>query len=183
MRYREDAGGTAVVLEPLRAEHLTDLAALWSDARVIRYTNILSPLDREAAKAHLRRLLDCQRGLSADTIFSILGNGCFCGISGCPPVDGEKGNFGLFYQLLPAAWGKGMGQAAAGLTLEKLKRLYPNAVVYADVAAENTASVHILKHFGFVRTTERPGVLCRDGRMLDILYYVCRMSGEGEELP
>lgn len=158
--------------EPLSMAHLPEAERLWGDPDVIRYTNIPAPCGPAEAAQRLECLLACQASLPGPTIFAVLRDGGFCGIAGCPPVDAAQSRFGLFYQLLPEVWGQGIGETAARMALDALCRLFPSAAVYADAAAENTASIRILEHLGFVRTAVRPGAFHRDGRALDIWDYV-----------
>lgn len=160
-----------ITLEPLAAEHLPDLTALWSDPAVIRWTNIPHLCGREEAAYRLDQLRKHQAALPGPTIYAVLRNGKFCGIAGCPPVDTAQGAFGLFYQLLPEAWGRGVGTAAAKLALEALTCRFSVSTVYADVAAGNAASIRILERLGFQRTAVRTGAFQRDGRMMDIWDY------------
>jgi len=95
------------------------------------------------------------------------------------PGDTAAGIYGLFYQLLPACWGRGLGLAAAAEALRRLERLAP-ALVLADTVAENTASVRILERLGFVRTAVHHRAFCREGRMLDIWDYARRWAGPAE---
>ena len=107
------------------------------------------------------------------------GGTAFRGLAGCQPVDTAAGIYGLFYQLLPACWGRGLGLAAAAEALRRLERLAP-ALVLADTVAENTASVRILERLGFVRTAVHHRAFCREGRMLDIWDYARRWAGPAE---
>lgn len=180
-KRKKDAGPGTVTLEPLSTAHLPGLERLWSDPAVIRYTSIGEPCDAGAAAHRFYRLRSCQTALSGPVIFAVLRDGRFCGVAGCPPVDAEKGTFGLFYQLQRSVWGQGIGKTAARLALDELYRLAPSAVVYADAAAENTASVRILEHLGFARTAVHPGAFQRDGRALDIWEYTLRPDMKEEE--
>ncbi|WP_295582517.1 GNAT family N-acetyltransferase [uncultured Oscillibacter sp.] len=165
---------------PLSAAHLEGVAALWREAAVIRYTNVPGPCGPAESRRRLDQLLACQAGLPAPTIFALEEGGRFCGIAGCPPV--ETGVFGLFYQLSPACWGRGLGLRGASLALEALERQFPAPEVRAEVVAENAASVHILERLGFWRTGVRPGAFCREGRLLDVWTYL-RCTGGGKERP
>ena len=91
-------------------------------------------------------------------------------------MDASAGTYGLFYQLLPACWGRGLGLAAAREALRHLEKLTPSLVL-ADTVAENTASVRILERLGFARTAVRPGAFRREGRALDIWVYALRRGG------
>ena len=102
-----------LTLEPLSRAHLPEAAALWANPAVIRYTNITAPCTPAEAAERLDRLLDCQRELPSPTIYAIRERAAFRGLAGCPPVDAAAaGTYGLFYQLLPACWGRGVGFAA-----------------------------------------------------------------------
>ncbi|MFR3922457.1 MAG: GNAT family N-acetyltransferase [Dysosmobacter welbionis] len=101
-------------------------------------------------------------GLPFPTVFALREGTAFRGLAGCPPVDTAAGIYGLFYQLLPACWGRGLGLAAAAEALRRLERLAP-ALVLADTVAENTASVRILERLGFVRTAVHHRAFCRGG--------------------
>lgn len=171
-RRKSGAGLGAVTLEPLSTAHLPGLEQLWGDQDVIRYTNMAESCGGDEAANRLYALLNSQRALPGPTVFAVLRDGRFCGIAGCPPVDAEKGTFGLFYQLLRTEWGRGTGLSAARMALDELGRLFPSAAVYADAVAENTASIRILERLGFARTAVRPGAFHRDGRALDIWEYV-----------
>ena len=150
-----------LTLEPLSRAHLPEVSALWADPAVIRYTNIAAP---------------CTAAASADRlVFAVLEGTSFRGLAGCPPVDTAAGTYGLFYQLVPAYWGRGLGLAAARAALRQLEQLTPSLVL-ADAAAENTASIRILTRLGFVRTAVHPGALCRAGRRLDIWDYALRLD-------
>ena len=166
-----------VTLEPLSAAHLDGAAELWADGAVIRYTAIPVPLDRTAAAARLETLLVCQRDLPGSTVFAVLEEGTFQGIAGSIPT-GE--GFGFFYQLLPRAWGRGVGQRAARMALEALLRRFPETEVLADAAAENTACIRILEKLGFRRTSVQTGGLHREGRYMDIWKYVRSPGGKQE---
>ena len=143
---------------------------------MIRYTNIAAPCTPAETAARLDCLLDCQQSLPAPAVFAVRERETFRGLAGCPPVDASAGTYGLFYQLLPVCWGRGLGLAAAREALRRLEKLTPSLVL-ADTVAENTASVCILERLGFVRTAVRPGAFRREGRALDIWDYALRRGG------
>lgn len=119
----------ALTLEPLSRAHLPEMAALWADPAVIRWTNIAAPCTAAEAAERLDRLLACQRGLPAPAVFAVREGAVFRGLAGCPPVDASAGTYGLFYQLLPACWGRGLGLAAAREALRRLEKLTPSLVL------------------------------------------------------
>ena len=168
----------ALTLEPLSWDDLPEAAVLWADPAVIRWTNIAAPCRRRGGRpagtpAGLPAGVAVLHGLCPP------GGTAFRGLAGCPPVDTAAGIYGLFYQLLPACWGRGLGLAAAAEALRRLERLAP-ALVLADTVAENTASVRILERLGFVRTAVHHRAFCREGRMLDIWDYARRWAGPAE---
>ena len=142
---------------------------------MIRYTNIPRPLTREEAAVRLELLLETQRDLPSATVFALREGELLRGLAGCPPVPGAAGTYGLFYQLLPGCWGRGLGLAAAAEALRRLERLGP-ALVLADAAAENAASIRILGRLGFSRTAVHAGALSREGRTLDIWDFALRLA-------
>ena len=166
-----------LTLEPLSRAHLPEMSALWADPAVIRYTNIAAPCTAAESADRLDCLLDCQRGLPSPAIFAVWEEAAFRGLAGCPPVDTAAGTYGLFYQLLPSCWGRGLGLAAARAALRQLEKLRPSLVL-ADTVAENAASIRILTRLGFVRTAVHPGAFCREGRRLDIWDYALRPEEE-----
>ena len=114
-----------LTLEPLSRAHLPEMSALWADPAVIRYTNIAAPCTAAESADRLDCLLDCQRGLPSPAIFAVWEEAAFRGLAGCPPVDTAAGTYGLFYQLLPSCWGRGLGLAAAQTALRQLEKLTP----------------------------------------------------------
>ena len=134
---------TALHYQPLEQRYLDDLYTLWSDPAVIRYTGILQPCTREQAR---HKLLCLQQSDG----FVILQQHTFVGIIGCPAIDRETEQFGLFYQLKPDFWHQGYATAAVGWMLNFMKEKYSHPILYADVITANTASEAILRHFHFI---------------------------------
>ena len=165
-------------LTPLAQTHLDGLRALWSSGEVIRYAAIPAPCTGKETEERLTRLLRGQEPLSGPTVFAVLEGERFLGIAGCPPVDGRTETFGLFYQLEPEAWGRGVGSSAGRMALAALLRRYPTATVLADAVAENAASVKILKRLGFRRIGVQSGGYCRDGQTADIFNYRFQIGEE-----
>ena len=114
----------ALTLEPLSWDDLPEAAVLWADPAVIRWTNIAAPCTEAGAADRLEHLLDCQRGLPFSTVFALREGTAF---RDWPAAAGgyAAGIYGLFYQLLPACWGRGLGLAAAAEALRRLERLAP----------------------------------------------------------
>ena len=130
---------------PLGALCADDLLPLWGDVAVVRTTGIGTPLTLEECAERLTAL----RAADDGAVFAVFQNGVFCGLAGCLPASQEPPTYGLFYQLVPSAWGKGIGTAAAKQALSHVQRHRPGARILADVLAENPASERILLRLGF----------------------------------
>lgn len=161
-------------LTPLRSDHLSALLVLWQDPAVIRYTNIPAPCSPEEARERLDLLLSFQAD-AAPTLFAVrTETGCI-GIAGCPPLQRGTGEFGFFYQLARSAWGQGLGRWAAAAVVAEMRRIHPTALLYADVVANNFASVKILEGLGFSFLRRNEAAFCRDGARLDTLEYCLQL--------
>lgn len=71
------------------------------------------------------------------------------GIIGCPCVDQEKRQYGLFYQFCKSSWGQGYATESTAWLLDFMREKYPGITLFADVVVDNIASEKILKRFGF----------------------------------
>lgn len=151
--------------EKLDRKHSKDLAAVWSDEEVIRYTNIKEPCTLEEIKERIERLMPFD-------IYCCFDKGEFIGILGCPPISREKGKYGVFYQLKKAAWGKGHGKQVAAWLIQTMRAQYGNLTFYADVVTLNVASEKILQHLGFKLTFEEKDTFERDGKKMTIHHYL-----------
>lgn len=133
---------SALHYQPLEEQYLDDLHRLWSNPTVIRYTGMPQPCTRE----QIRHKLLC---LQQSDVFVILQQHTFVGIIGCPVIDLQTEQFGLFYQLEPVFWCQGYATAAVRWMLDFMKEKYTHPILYADVITANTASEAILRHFHF----------------------------------
>ena len=61
-------------------------------------------------------------GTQAGAVFAVTLDGRFCGAAGCLKTEREN-TFGLFYQLLPEVWGRGIGTLSARMALERRESL------------------------------------------------------------
>ena len=133
--------------EPLNDSHADSLLFIWSDDEVIRYTSILSPCTLAEIKAR-------HQTLKAFDVFIVRKGDAAIGIIGCPCIDLETQQYGLFYQFCRSSWGHGYGREAAVWLLDFMRKNYQKVTLYADVLVENIASEHILKHLGFQLISE-----------------------------
>lgn len=166
-----------LTLEPLTAAHGAELLALWQDEAVVRYTNMALPCTPEEAERRADTLA------RFDT-FVLRQEGELVGIAGCPEVDRAARRFGVFYQLRPAFWGRGLGMQAVGQLLDFMAEKYGEVQLLAEVITKNTASEKILQHFQFTPCGEEP--LERNGKHYTVRRYQKtfgppRNRGEGNE--
>lgn len=128
--------------QPLDMQHLHDVQRLWTDLAVIQYTGAPEPCTEEQAQYKLHQL--CQ-----SDAFAVFHQDCLIGVVGCPCINKQTLEFGLFYQFIPAVWGQGCATTAVQWLLNRMKQTYGNPILYADVIPQNKASEAILMHFGF----------------------------------
>lgn len=134
--------------------HESGLLNIWADADVIRYTNMRLPCTLE----DIRKRIVIFRSMD---VFSVMQDGELIGIIGCPPVDKEKLQFGLFYKFCKSSWGHGNATAAAKWILKYMKQKYINPMLFADVVVDNAAREKILQKFCFEKISEE--LIERDG--------------------
>lgn len=119
-----------------------DLLNIWSDEDVIKYTNIKTPYTLSQTKNKIKNLKDFD-------VFVVSNEDGVIGIIGCPCINKEKLEFGLFYQFNKSSWGKGYATKATEWLLDFMKKKYNKITIFADVVEDNVASEKILRHFGF----------------------------------
>lgn len=141
--------------ELLDDSHINSLLPIWSDPEVIRYTNIKSPCTLEEINNRIK-------ALKQHDVFIVRSNENVIGIIGCPCIDKDQKQFGLFYQFCRSSWGQGFATKSTEWLLDFMRKKYQNIELFADVAVDNIASEKILRRFGFEliseETLERAGV-------------------------
>lgn len=142
--------------------HAEGLSNIWADADVIRYTNMKLPCTLE----DIENRIEIFRPLD---VFVVIQSGGLIGIIGCPPINKEKLQYGLFYQFCKSSWGQGNATIATKWLLDYMKRKYKNATLFADVVVDNVASEKILQKFGFKQFSEE--LIERDGIELKVHNY------------
>lgn len=78
-----------------------DLTSIWSDSEVLKYTNINSPLSHEEIHKRVERF-------KTHDVFAVFEDKKLIGVIGCPAINKEKHEFGIFYQFKKSSWGKNM---------------------------------------------------------------------------
>ena len=151
-----------LTFEPLTAAHGAELLPLWQDEAVVRYTNMALPCTPEEAARRAEVLAPFD-------VFVLRLEGELAGIAGCPAADRAERRFGVFYQLRPAFWGRGLRTRAVGRLLDFMAEKYGEVQLLAEVITENTASEKILQHFQFTPWGEEP--LERNGKHYTVRRY------------
>ncbi len=156
-----------LTLVPLQIEHAETLLDLWSDPQVIRFTNMKC----------IETLNECRKKVSSRIktpvqFYAVLKDGTVAGMAACPIIkDEDTFECGFAYQIIRKYWGNGIGYEAAKGLFDYIANEHKNAVVYADVVADNTASVRILDKLGFERYGNETEGFCRDGIKYDVINY------------
>ena len=122
--------------------HAESLMNIWGDADVIKYTNMKLPCT-------LENVIDRIKIFKPLEVFVVIENEELVGIIGCPLINYQEAEYGLFYQFCKSSWGRGNATAATKWLIEYMKNKYINAMLFADVVDDNIASEKILKKFGF----------------------------------
>lgn len=148
---------------PLNEEYADRLLPIWADEDVIKYTNIQSPCTLEGIRSRINRL-------KFFDVFVVIEDESVIGVIGCPCIDKEKSQYGIFYQFCKAAWGKGIATAAAEWLLHYMGEKYPNVTLFANVVVDNVASERILNRLGFQQVSE--GMFERNGREMKVHSYL-----------
>lgn len=115
---------------------------IWADEDVIRYTNIKKPCT-------LVEIKDRVSVLKNFDVFVVFKGEGVIGIIGCPCVDSEKSEYGVFYQFCRSSWRKGYATQETEWLLNFMREKYGKVTFFADVVVNNIASEKILSHFGF----------------------------------
>ncbi|MEA4972397.1 MAG: GNAT family N-acetyltransferase [Candidatus Metalachnospira sp.] len=154
--------------EKLKKEHTDSLLSLWGDKDVIRYTNIKEPCSFEDTEDRISRL-------AVFDVFVVKFNGDIAGVIGCPAVDRNAHKFGVFYQFKKQYWNKGIATESVEWLLGYMKVKYVDAVLYADVVTDNSASEKILKNFGFSLISTAENEFERDGVKMNVNNYILKI--------
>lgn len=151
-------------MEPLDMSHAGDIALIWQDKAVTRFTNVPYPCTQEEA---LRRVSILQQ----HDCFAVRLNDEVIAVIGCIALPDAKNSFGIFYHFKKSAWGKGLATEAARWFIGVVKGKCPDAEFIADVVSANAASVKILERLGFKRVSLEKDVFLREDERYDVLNY------------
>ena len=146
-----------LTLIPLTIEHKEALFKLWSNYEVIKYTYAPIMKDISESEQRINMILEKYSEKDHTSNFTILYNGEIIGTAGCPTVNFQKGEYGLFYQLNQDYWGKGFESNAK--------------ILLADAVTVNLGSIKILKKIGMEMTKIEENGFEHNGLVLDIYHY------------
>lgn len=156
---------------PLNNLHAESLLPIWSEEDVIKFTNIQTPCTLEDVRNRIDRLRNSD-------VFVVIQEENVIGIIGCPCIDKEKLQYGIFYQFSKSAWGKGIATASTKWLLQFMEHKYLNPTLFADVVVDNVASVKILNRFGFKLVSET--LFERNGVKMKIHNYIRQRTPTAE---
>lgn len=150
--------------------YASDLLELWSDYEVIKYTYMPLLNSIEECKCMIERFINNADKKFTNKFVILLSNKAI-GIIGSPIINMENENFGLYYQLARAYWGKGYIGEAAEAFIQYLKNIFPNVIISADAVSINPASLAILKRLGFKQTHIEKGAFTHNNYVLDLVKF------------
>lgn len=150
---------------PIELQYAKELMLVWSDEEVIWYTNVKVPCTLEEIQDRITRF-------SEHEVFVVCYKEKAIGVIGCPTINEEKKEFGVFYQFQKAVWGQGIATVATTWLIQYVKGKYGEVTLYADVVTDNVASEKILKALGFKFVSEEKEAFERDGKKMNIHNYI-----------
>lgn len=153
-----------LIFEAISKSHSEDLKYIWGDKEVIRYTNIKNICSLEEIRQKISLFKE-------HDVFVIKYGNQVVGIVGCPCINKELSEYGVFYQLRKEFWNKGIATKAMKWILNYMKEKYFHLVMYADVVEDNMASDKILNKFGFDYIFTEKGAFQRDEKKMNIRHY------------
>ena len=160
-----------LTLIPLTIEHKEALFKLWSNYEVIKYTYAPIMKDISESEQRINMILEKYSEKDHTSNFTILYNGEIIGTAGCPTVNFQKGEYGLFYQLNQDYWGKGFGYEVAKALVNYMFTESNAKILLADAVTVNLGSIKILKKIGMEMTKIEENGFEHNGLVLDIYHY------------
>lgn len=152
-----------LTLRSARTGDLTDLFAIFSDRRAMRYWSTAPHHSPEQTQENLDRLIANSQGTL--TYFVIEMGGRVIGTAGMHKTD-EVG-----FLLHPDYWQQGIMTEAMQAIIPYLFQVTDRGQLTADVDPRNAASVELLKSLGFVETHRAQNTFCIEGEWSDSVYF------------
>lgn len=160
--------------EPISISYLNGLYKIWSDEKVIKYTNIEKPCSLDECRMRLEIIIENQNALNKMSVFVVIKDGLVCGTAGCPVINKDTNEFGFFYQINSSFWNNGIGYDSAEWVINFMKECYGSFILHADVVENNIASVKILDKLGFHKTGTNINAFKRDDISYNVLDYILK---------
>lgn len=141
----------SVRLEPLAPRHIDDMAALLTDADVLRFTRVPDPVPDGFAELWYGNYETARLDGSREAFAALDDNGRFVGVGLAPHIDREGRELELGYIVAPAARGRGVGaQILRQLTRWAFDDLGAQRA-YLIIDVNNAASERMAARCGYVR--------------------------------
>lgn len=153
-------GAAGLCLRPLSQADIPSLVDVTHHPSVVE---AISFLRAPFTAADARQLL-ASHATGRDVWFGIFEDGQLAGVVGCHASDARRGDAAqveIGYWLAPAARGRGLARAAAGLVRDWARQVRPASTLMAECRPDNLASWRVLCELGFVPTGEKGS---REGR-------------------
>ncbi|MDP9259608.1 MAG: GNAT family N-acetyltransferase [Actinomycetota bacterium] len=152
-----------VTLERLGERHLADMAALVTDADVLRYTRIPEPVPDGFVAGWLERYEAGHLDGTCEGFAALDEQGGFLGLGLAVAIDREAGEVELGYIVAAGARGRGVAsELLRRLTAWALDELGAQRVVLI-VDIENAASSRVAARAGYVREGVMRSIHVKDG--------------------
>ena len=163
-----------LTFEPISISYLNGLYKIWSDEKVIKYTNIEKPCSLDECRMRLEMIIENQSVLDKTSVFIVIKDGVVCGTAGCLVINKELNEFGFFYQINSGFWNIGIGYDSAEWVVNFMKDCYGSFILHADVVENNAASVKIFDRLGFKKTGINKNAFKRDDISYNVLEFILK---------
>ena len=152
-------------------EHKYGLYKLWSNYEVIKYTYAPLMKDISESEQRIKMILEKYSEKDHTSNFTILYNDEIIGTAGCPTVNFDKSEYGLFYQLNQDYWGKGFGYEVAKALVNYMFTESNAKILLADAVTVNPGSIKILEKIGMEKIKVEANGFKNNEQELNIYHY------------
>jgi RimJ/RimL family protein N-acetyltransferase len=143
-----------ITIEPISAEHASDIQRLATDPVIAEMTRIPHPYPANGAISFIEKSVE-GRANGTDFVFAIKEDGILVGVCGLHCHDESRSNFELGYWIGRPYWGKGIAtEAVSQLVACSLTSLHLPKL-YADCLERNAASQRVLEKNRFHPVSRR----------------------------
>ncbi|KPC80834.1 GNAT family N-acetyltransferase [Streptomyces sp. NRRL S-4] len=143
-----------LLLTPYTPSDEEEFVALFQDARVSRWMGD-GPSTEAEDRALFGRVFSRVYARELFDVWTVREEGTTVGHAEIKPTP-ESGGHEIIYALSPGAWGRGLGTELAGSLVDYGFGVLGLRDVYATVAAENEASLAVLRRIGFRHVRDVP---------------------------